>query len=661
MANPTSYSPGYSFSGWQSSNPTLPLPADKVDSELANIAVAVNSAGLAVQDVRRSDGKLVNQIVTADSLAADVRGILTAAGATLRGGWVTATAYAVKDVVSANAGTYICVTAHVADAAFATDLDAGRWLLVASPYSVSGAVFTQLFSGNGSSTDFTLSQPFSSITDILVFVQPSGGNGYELMRMTGGSPQVSLPASTTLRFATAPASGSNNILALGINSAAASAATGAVTAAAEAEASALLAEAEADAAAASASSAASSAATATAAVLTVGVPSLGVFTGTGVQTAFTLPATPPSTNAIMVFVGGVHQERTKFSYSGTTLTFVTAPPNGAPIQVVIGASLNSTSFTNTVGTAEMQDGALSADTVGRLKMADLFVTARKESDDAWSSVASASTVDLGAINSRNALITGTTTITSFGNTGGEGRTIRVRLGGALTLTHNATSLILPSGANITTAAGDVAEFVKESGTGNWRCTDYQRASGQSIVVPAAGLVFLSAQTASASATVDFTTGISATYDEYEIHFDAVVPASANANILARVTTNAGSTWESTNYRGTELGWSGTVTALAGAPTDAIYVTVRHTALAGISTTAADGGASGIVRFRPNNSSGKKNTEILASYIGNTPAMVQSFCSGQWNGANTVLNGIRFLMNTGNIASGTFRLYGVQRV
>ncbi|MCA3247394.1 MAG: hypothetical protein ING29_13055 [Azospirillum sp.] len=232
-------------------------------------------------------------------------------------------------------------------------------------------------------------------------------------------------------------------------------------------------------AAASASSAASSAATAVSAASTVGVPSLGVFTGNGSQTVFTLPATPPSTNAIMVFVGGVHQERTKFSYVGTTLTFVTAPPNGAPIQVVIGAPLNSTAFTNTVGTNEMQDAA---------------VTARKESDDAWSSVASAATVDLGAVNSRNALITGTTTITSFGNTGGEGRVIRVRFSGALTLTHNATSLILPSGANITTAAGDTAEFVKESGTGNWRCTDYQRASGQAVVAPVA--IFSAAYTSS---------------------------------------------------------------------------------------------------------------------------------------------------------------------
>ena len=43
-----------------------------------------------------------------------------------RGAWVTATVYAVKDLVS-NAGTwYVCVVAHTSSAAFATDT-ASKW------------------------------------------------------------------------------------------------------------------------------------------------------------------------------------------------------------------------------------------------------------------------------------------------------------------------------------------------------------------------------------------------------------------------------------------------------------------------------------------------------------------------------------------------------
>ena len=56
----------------------------------------------------------------------------------------------------------------------------------------------------------------------------------------------------------------------------------------------------------------------------------------------------------------------------------------------------------------------------------------------------------------------------------------LRFAGALAFTHNASSLILPTGANITTAANDVAVLVSE-GSGNWRCAAYTRASGEALV------------------------------------------------------------------------------------------------------------------------------------------------------------------------------------
>jgi hypothetical protein len=93
-------------------------------------------------------------------------------------------------------------------------------------------------------------------------------------------------------------------------------------------------------------------------------------------------------------------------------------------------------------------------------------------------IASAATTDIGAATGRYVHITGTTTITALGTkTAGVLRVLT--FDGALTLTHNATSLILPGGANILTAAGDVAVFVSE-GSGNWRCASYSRASGSSL-------------------------------------------------------------------------------------------------------------------------------------------------------------------------------------
>lgn len=91
-------------------------------------------------------------------------------------------------------------------------------------------------------------------------------------------------------------------------------------------------------------------------------------------------------------------------------------------------------------------------------------------------LASAATTDIGAQNTVLLNITGTTTITSFGTNYNGPRYLR--FDGVLTLTHNATTLILPGGANITTAAGDSAIVVPNGTPANgWRVVGYQRADG----------------------------------------------------------------------------------------------------------------------------------------------------------------------------------------
>jgi hypothetical protein len=139
------------------------------------------------------------------------------------------------------------------------------------------------------------------------------------------------------------------------------------------------------------------------------------------------------------------------------------------------------------------------------KMADIFVTASSNSpagsesptsaDDYFraiqsivrhteakgSDIASASTTDLTTATGEFVDITGTTTITAFG-TVDSGIKRLLRFTGILTLTHNATSLQLPGSANITTAVGDIAEFIS-LGSGNWKCTRYVKVDGTPVVNP----------------------------------------------------------------------------------------------------------------------------------------------------------------------------------
>lgn len=99
--------------------------------------------------------------------------------------------------------------------------------------------------------------------------------------------------------------------------------------------------------------------------------------------------------------------------------------------------------------------------------------------EAWVDVASAATTDLGAVSSDNIRITGTTTITSFG-TAPAGTRKFIRFAGVLTLTHNATSLILPvGGANLNTAPNDSAIAIS-LGNGNWYVPTYMRNTGRPL-------------------------------------------------------------------------------------------------------------------------------------------------------------------------------------
>jgi hypothetical protein len=94
-------------------------------------------------------------------------------------------------------------------------------------------------------------------------------------------------------------------------------------------------------------------------------------------------------------------------------------------------------------------------------------------------IASASTTDLGSIPQPFKTITGTTTITSLGSSAKVGSIHVVVFSGALTLTYNATSLIIPGQTNQVTAAGDnmIAVYL---GSGNWRVLHYIPITGAAV-------------------------------------------------------------------------------------------------------------------------------------------------------------------------------------
>lgn len=107
-------------------------------------------------------------------------------------------------------------------------------------------------------------------------------------------------------------------------------------------------------------------------------------------------------------------------------------------------------------------------------------TAPRYLEQARADLASSSTPALWATTSNYINITGTTPITGFAS-GTTGQQRLVRFDGVLTLTYHATTLKLPTGANIVTAAGDHA-LIQCDGTTNSTVVGYFRQDG-TVLVP----------------------------------------------------------------------------------------------------------------------------------------------------------------------------------
>lgn len=191
MADPTPYVPSYSYSGWQATNPSKPLPAPQVDNDFANISRSLRETIAALKDVRRSDGELQNGSVGPDQLSAAL-----SLGFTLRGAWTDGAIYSAGDGVVFDSVFYSARVQHEADGATAPpNSDYWNYLFSIDDLVVSGALSLPLdtFVGDGVTTDFNLS-----------FTPGSGRNIWVRVGNLLQSVSQYTISGTTLRFFTAP-------------------------------------------------------------------------------------------------------------------------------------------------------------------------------------------------------------------------------------------------------------------------------------------------------------------------------------------------------------------------------------------------------------------------------------------------------------------------
>jgi hypothetical protein len=221
--------------------------------------------------------------------------------------------------------------------------------------------------------------------------------------------------------------------------------------------------------------------------------------------------------------------------------------------------------------------------------------------------------------------------------------------GVLTLTNSA-NLILPSGANITTAAGDSCK-VRGDGASVARVVSYTTATGRALVVTPPGLVKIAGPTTpAAAATADFLSLFNSTYDNYRVIIDGITPAADDALILRMAVTNAADS--TSNYYG-GLPSGTTITASA-----------TSASVTGGATTAAGSGASFTIDILNVNDSVRAK-QILSCGISQrvaTPGFISTQQNTVFNRANIVTGFQLLWLSASNFnAVGSITVYGYSKV
>lgn len=241
-----------------------------------------------------------------------------------------------------------------------------------------------------------------------------------------------------------------------------------------------------------------------------------------------------------------------------------------------------------------------------------------------SDVASSSTISLGEGGLFH--ITGTTTITDIDfATAKNGRAAWLIFDGALTLTHNSTTLVIDGGASVVTAAGDMA-FVVQDASDNVYVRFFPQAASATSVTGTWTLIG-SISTGSGSSK---TQALGATYKELRIVLDGISLSSGSEYVRVAITDD-GVTY-------------GTAVRLSAALNNA------NDTISGTAIIMNTGVASTTKYVVPNThletSAGAYSTSSHYTTVG---------ADGSENG---VTNSIKFTPSSGSFDAGTITVYGL---
>jgi len=181
-------------------------------------------------------------------------------------------------------------------------------------------------------------------------------------------------------------------------------------------------------------------------------------------------------------------------------------------------------------------------------------------------------------------------------------------------------------------------------------------------VPTGSLILLSTQTASASATIDFTSRIDSTYDSYVFKFINIHPATDSVEFSFQVNAVGGSGYNETITSTAFDAYHKEDDSTAGIEYDTNRDKAQGTSFQALNSgldNDNDSSMSGYLQlFNPS------STTFVKHFMSSTNTYYDEGWSLDWkmNGyinTTSAIDEIQFKMSSGNIDSGTIKMYGVK--
>jgi hypothetical protein len=176
-----------------------------------------------------------------------------------------------------------------------------------------------------------------------------------------------------------------------------------------------------------------------------------------------------------------------------------------------------------------------------------------------------------------------------------------------------------------------------------------------------GMKLISSQTASASASISFTTGIDSTYKEYQFYFINMHPATDNVQFSFNLSTDSGSNYNVTKTTTYFRAIHDEADTTTGVAYDTGSDLAQSTGFQTISTNLGndnDQQLSGFLTlFNPASTTYVKHFISNVNTYTNDDFTLNPFCAGYGN-TTSAINAIQFKMSSGNIDDGTILMYGI---